>query len=267
MSRRPLGGYSSLQRHLDNASSYSTLSTTISTQQTATLQAQLATFQTALSNFSSQHRAKILSSPEFRDHFSQLCNEIGVDPLGGGEKGLWDKMGVGDWYYALGVQVVDVCLRVRDEGGGLVGLDELIRGVMELRRPKGVILSKGKGKAKDTDVSEGDIARALATLEPLGCGYSLVTLSSGAKVVQCYPGGLDRDSMAVVEAATANGKGWVTVEEVGGEGWTLERRERAMDKAVKEGLGWVDDQVRGAEAGEREGGRSVWVLALFEFGV
>ncbi|GAA5976918.1 hypothetical protein JCM10908_005677 [Rhodotorula pacifica] len=254
MARRS-AGISSLQRHLDTAENWHSLGATLAEQQTASLSAQLATFQQALSRFSSQHRQQILSSPSFRTHFSQLCNELGVDPLGGGAKGLWDKMGVGDWYYALGVQVVDVCLAKRERGGGLVAMDEVLQGVQRLRN------AGGKAAAGSTsEITEQDIQRAIDALEPLGCGYTILTIGGGVsqntntpgakKVVRCAPGGLDRDSLVVVEAASATGRGAVTRDDLydaqGGQ-WGMDRVDRALEKALMDdGTVWLDEHLVGA---------------------
>lgn len=269
MARRGVG-ISSLQRHLDSSQSYSSLSTSLAEQQSQTLQAQLQTFQSTLSSFSSTHRQKILSSPSFRHAFSQLCAELGVDPLGGGSKGLWDKLGVGEWYYALGVQVVDVCLRARDRGGGLVALEEVLSGVELLRNPS---RNPRTALAQKGSVSRADIAQAIKTLEPLGCGYALLELGPGSTVVRCSPGGLDRDSLVVVAAASelipTSGQqaGAVTRDQVwehasreGDKAWTMDRVDRALEKAVvADGLAWVDDQAPGT-------GKLYWVPALFDFG-
>ncbi|GAA5898371.1 hypothetical protein JCM8208_006960 [Rhodotorula glutinis] len=263
MSRRA-AGLSSLERYLDQSQSYNSLGTSLAAQQSASLSSQLATFQAALSTFSSQHRAKILSSPTFRSHFSQLCAELGVDPLGGGAKGLWDKIGVGDWYYALGVQVVDVCLRVRERSGGLVALDEVIREVVKLRGGGGAATATAAGKGgggkksagggasttSEATITEADVQRAIEALEPLGCGYAILSVA-GKKVVRCSPGGLDRDSLVVVEAASANGRGVVTRDDVqaftarheGAAPWDLDRVERALEKALMDdGMVWLDEQ-------------------------
>ncbi len=268
MARRHTG-LSSLQRHLDNNQSYSSLSTDIHQQRQASLKSQLETFQSALSKFSSTHRSKILSSPEFRQAFSQMCAELGVDPLGGGQKGIWDKLGLGDWYYALGVQIVDVCLKARDRGGGLVALEEVITGVELLRNPTRNPAATARGA-----VSKSDVKRAIEALEPLGCGYAVIELGPGSAVVRCSPLALDRDSLVVVEAASAlvpreaAKAGAVTRDEVWQftrrgsveKGWTLDRVDQAFEKAVKvDGLAWVDDQAPGA-------GALYWVPALFDFG-
>lgn len=263
-------GYSSLQRHLDANHSYSTLSSSLLSQQATSLQSQLNSFSYNLSQFSSQHRTRILSSPSFRAHFSQLCAELGVDPLGGPSKGVWDRLGLGEWYYALGVQIVDVCLRARERGGGLVGLDEVLIGVRALRAGganvdgigNGIGIGKGKGKKVTEDISEQDVRKALDALDPLGCGYSLLTLpGSNKKVVRCYPGDLDTDSLRVVEVAAQTGKGFVGEQEMEKMmGWGWERADRAVEKALEEGLVWIDEQ---GESGEV---RTWWVPALWEFG-
>jgi ESCRT-II complex subunit VPS22 len=260
MARRG-AGLSSLQRHLDSSNSYSTLSSTLSSQQAQSLSSQLSTFQSSLSQFSTQHRSRITSSPSLRSHFTQLCAELGVDPLGGGAKGLWDKLGVGDWYYALGVQIVDVCLEARERGGGLVALDEVISAVERLRHAGG----RGAAGAKvppGNEITAEDVRKAIEVLEPLGCGYTLIETGGGRKVVQCYPTGLDRDSLAVVEAASERGRGIVTSEIVWefkrDEGWTRERATRAVEKALGEGVIWIDEQA--------SGGRQYAVPALYDFG-
>lgn len=271
MARRA-AGLSSLQRHLDSADHYTTLGTSLAAQQAATLSSNLSTFQAALSRFSSHHRQKILSNPEFRTHFSALCAELGVDPLGGGSKGLWDKMGLTDWYYALGVQVVDVCLRVRERGGGLVALDEVIREVQKLRSGKPVKSVGGPKAAGPTplesaappapaasEITEADVQRAIEALEPLGCGYAILTVGS-KKVVRCAPGQLGRDSLVAVEAASSTRRGAVTADELreysgrdGGAAWDVDRVERALDKALMDdGMLWVDEQAGDAVYVQRD---------------
>lgn len=269
-------GYSSLQRHLDSSNSYSNLSTALSSQQTAALSSQLITLQTAITKFSTQHRTKIANSPSFRSHFSQLTSELGVDPLGGGTKGLWDKLGLGDWYFALGVQIVDVCLNKRERSGGFISLDEVIKGVENLRN--GGIKMK---RLISNEVTEEDIRRAIEVLEPLGCGYALIELNSrngsgsgavgggvggGRKVIKCSPGGLDKDSLIIIEVANQSNKGFTTREEVINyvttsttNNWTEERVDRAFEKALlDDGIVWID------ETGSN--GVEYWAPALFDFG-
>ena len=54
-----------------------------------------------------------------------MCASIGVDPLASG-KGFWSEMlGVGDFYYELGVQIVEVAMASSHRTGGLMELGEL----------------------------------------------------------------------------------------------------------------------------------------------
>ena len=54
-----------------------------------------------------------------------MCANIGVDPLAS-NKGMWAQLlGFGDFYYELGVQVVEACLATRAVNGGLMDLESL----------------------------------------------------------------------------------------------------------------------------------------------
>ena len=56
-----------------------------------------------------------------------MCSNIGVDPLAS-NKGMWAQLlGFGDFYYELGVQVVEGCLSTRPLNGGLIDLAGLCK--------------------------------------------------------------------------------------------------------------------------------------------
>ena len=49
-----------------------------------------------------------------------MCKEVGVDPLRS-NKGFWvETLGVGDFYYELAIQVVNVCIALRKKNGGFL---------------------------------------------------------------------------------------------------------------------------------------------------
>lgn len=280
-------GLSSLSQQSEALASYSTLSNAISEQQVSTLQSQMATFQAALRTFANKHRAKILSDPVFRKHFADMCNQVGVDPLGsGGRKGLWDFLGVGDWTFTLAVQVVDVCLASRERNGGLMDMDEVIKGVTRLRRgderkPQARALAaarQGQTVAKrvyseESAVTASDIERAIKALAPLGCGYSVLTVGN-SKLVRSVAAEFDVDSLTVLECAASVGKGYITISilqswtasqitsrpssNATGRGWPAKRAENAVNQALlTDGVAWVDDQ----EPGELQ----YWIPSLFDF--
>lgn len=69
-----------------------------------------------LEEFSITHKQEIKKDAQFRKQFQEMCAAIGVDPLASG-KGFWSVLGIGDFYYELGVQVVEVCLAANHKTG------------------------------------------------------------------------------------------------------------------------------------------------------
>ena len=91
---------------------------------------QMETFKASLEEFAAKYKSEIKKNPEFRFDFSffisdypckiicyplffrtkfqTMCARIGVDPLAS-SKGFWAQLlGVGDFYYELGVQIIEV---------------------------------------------------------------------------------------------------------------------------------------------------------------
>jgi hypothetical protein len=63
--------------------------------------------------------------------FQRMCDVVGVDALAS-QKGFWSEMfGVGDFYYKLGVSIVDVCLSTRGTNGGIMPIEDLLARVEE----------------------------------------------------------------------------------------------------------------------------------------
>ena len=74
-----------------------------------------------------------------------MCTKIGVDPLAS-SKGFWSELlGVGDFYFELGVQIIDVCLELREKTGGFVEIKELLKR-LEVKR--------GGSSSKTSGISE-----------------------------------------------------------------------------------------------------------------
>ncbi|KAH3698816.1 vacuolar-sorting protein SNF8 [Pelomyxa schiedti] len=65
-----------------------------------------------------------------------MCTKVGVDPLAS-NKGFWaELLGVGDFYYELAVQIVEVCMCTRATNGGIIELGELRGHLLRKRGPK-----------------------------------------------------------------------------------------------------------------------------------
>jgi len=198
-------------------------------------------FRENLQDFAAKHKNEIKKNPTFRRQFQEMCASVGVDPLASG-KGFWSEMlGVGDFYYELGVQIVEICMAATPRNGGLMPLDELRERLGKARSRKG---------NNDVEVSMDDLQRAIKKLKVLGNGFSVHPISSGGTsssketryLVQSVPGELSKDHTTVLASAEESG-GSVSVQSlVQGCGWEADRAQRALDHLVKEGLAWVDDQ-------------------------
>lgn len=90
-------------------------------------------FRANLEEFARKHKKDINKDPVFRHHFSQMCLKIGVDPLAS-RKGFWAEMlGIGDFYYELGVQIIEICMKTRNQNGGLIEMSELLSRLTKIR--------------------------------------------------------------------------------------------------------------------------------------
>ena len=249
-------GISSLERTTATTASYGTLSDSLSAAQLTNLQSQLHQFQTSLKTFAVKHGSKIKSDPAFRGAFSAMCTELGVDPLAGGRRGIWDWVGFGDWTFALAVQVVDVCLSTRDRNGGLHEMEDVISAVRSLRDLHQQQPSKNEASTNkpagpisellDTTITEPDIVRAIKSLEPLGSGYSIISIGS-KKFIRSVPAELDHDSLAIFDSiiTAPHPKGYTTDRILQSSlNWSAERVKDALNKALmRDSMLWVDSQV------------------------
>lgn len=277
-------GLAALDRSAHSSAQYSSLGDALTTAQLDGLRSQLDTFASALRTFATNHRADIRKDPEFRHAFQRMCASIGVDPLGasarptGGGRGvgklagMWnDLLGLGDWQYELGVQIIDVCVSTRHLNGGFIEMAELIRAVTTLRTGRSDVAPtrdrKGGGGAGKEDpgaITEEDIVRSIKTLKPLGCGYEVLTIGS-RRMVRSVPRELDTDQ-AVIFALLASpapserdslGLAFVTEQALlaprpqlvasglgpaGKPAWSAERARAVLDDMLlREGLLWVDE--------------------------
>ncbi|GCC29388.1 vacuolar-sorting protein SNF8 [Chiloscyllium punctatum] len=227
MHRRGVGAGAIAKKKLAEAK-YKERGTVMAEDQLVQMSKQLEMFKTHLEEFASKHKQEIRKSSEFRVQFQDMCATIGVDPLASG-KGFWSEMlGVGDFYYELGVQIIEVCLALKHRNGGLITLDELHQRVL-----------KGRGKFAQ-DVSQDDLIRAIKKLKSLGNGFSIIPMGGGY-LVQSVPAELNMDHTVVLQIAEKNG--YVTVSEIKSSlKWDAERTNQVLEHLLKEGLAWIDKQ-------------------------
>ena len=199
---------------------------------------QLSSFKTHLEEFARKYKNEIKKNPEFRQQFQTMCGKIGVDPLQS-NKGVWaELLGVGDFYYELAVQIVDICYVTRARNGGLIGMDELK-----------VLLERKRGPAAQK-ISLDDIRRSSKKLQKLGKGFRLLEVGKRNMVVS-VPLELSEDHTVVLKLAEDKSLSTLGVVSasllIQKQGWDKERAARALALLVREGMAWIDDQAPGGE--------------------
>lgn len=142
-------------------------------------------------------------------------------------------MGIGDFYYELAVQIVEVCLATNDKNGGLISLNEL--------RTR---LIRARGQKKEhQEISKDDLIRAAQKLKIFGSGFTVVPIGKGDYMVQSVPGELSMDHSAVLQQATVSNQPFVSVSHLCEKlNWSTERSQKALDHMVNQGLAWIDTQ-------------------------
>lgn len=233
------------------------------------MESEVAKFKTHLEEFAVKHRDKINQDPEFRRSFAQMTASIGIDPLAS-SKGFWAEMlGIGDFYYDLGVQAVDVCIRTRPINGGIISLVELTRRITAMRVRPGMAA-----------ITTDDVRRALDKIKCLGGGYRVVALNEARASVTAAGGAgegpatasgsllyvvstvddVDQDQFDVLRIASAPGPqyGWASIESLGRSSlrWEAARASRVLHALLRSGMAWLDRGAGGGGGSSSGGGVS-----------
>lgn len=227
----------------------------------SSLETQVAVFKSLLHTFAIQYSGTIKQNPTFRAEFARMCNVMGVDPLAGSNLeakkraasngGMaparwWNALAggnVGDFYYDVGVRIVQACRESRGANGGLLGVDECRA---QLKLGKGLV---GGG----IEVTADDIYRAVDSLKPLGTGFSIVNIGPKA-MIRSVPKELNTDQATVLEAIQV--MGYVTVSMLHDNlNWEPERAQTVLQDLLADSLVWLD-----AKCDEKE----YWSSAFFK---
>ncbi|KAG9290785.1 hypothetical protein G9A89_011748 [Geosiphon pyriformis] len=240
-------GHVALERKEKAKNQYTEHGNALVKSQTEQFNSQREIFKTNLQEFARKYRKDIRKDPQFRMHFQKMCSNINVDPLAS-NKGFWaELLGVGDFYYELGVQIIDVCLSTRVGNGGLLELDELKRRLEKMRNAGGTSVTV-------QEISKDDIIRSIKTLKPLGNGFEILQIGE-RKMVRSVPRELNKDQSTLLTLAQE--KGYITKDfvEESLNGWSTERINDAVDNLLADGLCWIDTQSNPHE---------YWIYCFFE---
>ncbi|KAF2006896.1 EAP30-domain-containing protein [Amniculicola lignicola CBS 123094] len=246
MDRRRTPGLASLTTSRISSSQYASHGASLRNQQTQSLSTQLSVFQSLLHNFAITHSKDIRANPAFRAEFARMCSALGVDFLASshhrdGKKdeggSIWAQIlggSVNDFYFNLGVLIVEECRATRAENGGLISVPDL--------RAR---IQRGRGIGGGMEVSDDDITRAVDSLSPLGSCFTIMKIGHRS-LIRSVPKDLNTDQSTVLEAIQV--LGYVTISMLQlNLSWDRARAVAVVDDLMADSLVWVDCQ-----AGENE---------------
>ncbi|VDK75769.1 unnamed protein product [Litomosoides sigmodontis] len=228
--RRRGVGVGAVQQKKDLQAKFQAKGSELASEQLNKFSQELATFQAKLEEFAHKHRDEIRRNSQFRRHFQDMCASVGVDPLAS-SKGFWaEKLGVGDFYYELAVQIVEVCMSTNHINGGVMTIEELRNRLL-----------RSRARTRRDAITTDDILRAVDKLKVLGNGFELIALGSGRFLVQSVPGELSMDDSRVLQLA--EDAAYVTKELIMDRlRWDERRTDVVLEHLVKEGIAWIDKQ-------------------------
>ncbi|KAA6362315.1 MAG: putative Vacuolar protein sorting-associated protein 22 [Streblomastix strix] len=200
-------------------------------------------FQTALAKFAQEHKNEILKKPEYRNKFHELCASANIDPLLSSSS-IWEKiLGIGDFYYELSVQIVDVCITTRSQNGGIIELSDLITRIEAIRRqPK--------------SISPDDIKRAIEKMKILKGKYSIQKIGQQT-LIQSVPSEFNNDHLRLIQYAQSKGGYFTKVLAATEMRWASQRIDKASDELLRDGIAMIDEQ--GAD-----GLTMFWIIGIIQ---
>jgi ESCRT-II complex subunit VPS22 len=206
---------------------FSALGKKMQEEKLSTVSATLQSFKEALVEFATKYRDRINSDPEFRMQFHRMCLSMGVDPLAS-RKGFWSEiLGVSDFYFEMGVVIVEICVQTRAANGGLLCMSELLERVN---------LQAKSQRKKLADIT--DVQRSIEKLAVLGGGFRVIHIGRQAYVVST-PTEINTDHRVLLEFAQSSGGITASLLKRRA-GWTEERFSMVITPLLFEGILWVD---------------------------
>jgi ESCRT-II complex subunit VPS22 len=146
---------------------------------------------------------------------------------------MWSVLGMGDFYFELSIQIVEVCLAAAESTGGMMEIDELRERLIRTR----------KQKSKQQDITTEDILLATKKLKVFGNSFQVHQLGKNRFMIQSIPGELSLQETNALTCASNQESGSITKSLLMKElGWNEIRTQQAIDKLISEGLVWVDEQ-------------------------
>ncbi|KRY93220.1 Vacuolar-sorting protein SNF8 [Trichinella pseudospiralis] len=188
-------------------------------------------FRDKLELFASKHQHEIRKNPTFRRQFLEMCATVGVDPLAS-SKGFWStKLNIGQFYYELAMQMIEVCMATAPVNGGFITMEELCKRVMHSR-----------GRTRREEITKEDILKAAKSIEILGPGFSVIKMpKENTYLIKTTPKEISVDHLSVLQIGDEHG--FVSNEMLAVRlNWANYRTKTVINEMLAEGTVWIDSQ-------------------------
>lgn len=141
-------------------------------------------------------------------------------------------LGIGDFYFELSIQIVEICLALAESTGGMLEITELKDRLTRSRRQK-----------KQQEITTEDILLATKKLKIFGNSFQVHSLGKNRFIIQSIPGELSLQETKALTLAANQENGSITKSLLMKElSWNEFRTQQAIDKLISEGLVWIDEQ-------------------------
>lgn len=236
MRRNRAIGIGALQRDKQRAELFQQKGSSLAKEELEKLTDQMGHFKSNLEKFAQKYKRDIKKNGEFRRHFQQMCAAFGVDPLQSSAN-FWVKLlGVGDFYYELAIQIVEVFLSTSHRNGGIMSIEELLSRVLASRN-----VSKNANLQSTDSITQEDILEAIRKLKILGSNIKEIP-SKNSYIVHATPAELNSDHLDITQAAHST-NGYVSHTMLKEKlDWSDERIQKALNELIMEGITWLDNQ-------------------------
>lgn len=140
---------------------------------------------------------------------------------------------MGDFYFELSIQIVEICLALADSTGGMLEISELRERLIRSRRQT----------SKQQEITNDDILLATKKLKIFGNSFQVHSLGKDRHIIQSIPGELSLQETKALQVASEQENGSITKTLLMKElSWNELRTQQAIEKLISEGLVWIDEQ-------------------------
>ena len=144
----------------------------------------------------------IQGNAQLRAMFMRMCLQMGVDPLQS-KKAFWGELlGLGDFYYELAIQIIELCMAKRSDTGGLLDLD-VLHSYIQKKRTRASTLPGDLSSAQhqQEQITVDDLIRSIRKLKVLNSGFDVVCIG-GKQFLRSVPRELANDENEILEMVT-----------------------------------------------------------------